>query len=303
MKTLQIYLLFGFMILPFSNFLAQGCSDAGFCTVNSLKPHTNDSVFIKKNYLKAGISVGDADRSITTFGSYLEYGRILNAKFGINAKITSLSQSGNTINTFGLSDIFLTSTYRPKENLTFTLGTKIPLTDGNSIKNGQFLPMDYQSSLGTLDLIAGIGYEIKKLQLTVALQQPLTQSNNQFISENLPENSVLRGFQTTNDFKRSGDLLFRASYPFKIGNKLQITPGLLNIYHLSKDKFTSDEGVQRTIEGSEGLTINGNLFFDYKLNESNGFQLSIGVPFLVRDVRPDGLTRSFVANLEYGFTF
>ncbi|MCD1115889.1 hypothetical protein [Chryseobacterium turcicum] len=77
----------------------------------------------------------------------------------------------------------------------------------------------------------------------------------------------------------------------------------MSIYHLSKDKFTSDEGVQRTIEDSEGLTVNGNLFLNYKINESNGFQLGIGAPFLVRDVRPDGLTRRFVANLEYGFTF
>lgn len=291
------------LVMTFSNLSAQGCSDAGFCTVNSLKPNANDSVSTKKNYAKAGISAGDANHAITTFAGYLEYGRIINSKLDLNAKITSLSQSGNGISTFGLSDIFVTSAYRPKDNFTFTLGAKIPLTDGNSIKNGQFLPMDYQSGLGTLDLIAGIGYEIKKVQLTAALQQPLTQNKNQFNSENLPENSVLKRFQTTKNFKRSGDVLLRISYPVAFSNTFQMTPSLLNIYHLSKDKFTDEQGLQKTIDGSQGLTINGVLFFDYNLDETNTLQLSLGAPFLVRNVRPDGLTRSFIANLEYSLKF
>ncbi|NIF03817.1 hypothetical protein F3J23_00010 [Chryseobacterium sp. Tr-659] len=283
---------------------AQGCSDAGFCTVNSLKPgNDHDSTSLYKNQFKAGFSFGKADHSISIYSPYLEYNREVNSKLSVSIKASALSQNGNGVNTFGLSDIYLTTNYRPSKNISFTLGTKIPLTDGNTAKNGQILPMDYQSSLGTWDMIVGIGYEIKKLQLAVALQQPLTQNNNQFIAENSPENSIWRGFQSTKDFKRSGDLLFRASYPFRITHQFRVTPSLLNIYHLSRDKFTTTSGIEQKIEGSQGLTMNGNLFLDYDINQNHALQLNLGAPFLTRDTRPDGLTRSFIATLEYNVRF
>lgn len=304
MKNQYLYSFFFLLFAMSSSLLqAQGCSDAGFCTVNSLKPHQNDSISVQKNQLKVGFSVGKADNNITAYSQYAEYNRQINSKFAINAKMTSLSQVGNGISTFGLSDVYLSTNYRLNKNLSFTLGTKIPLTDGNKTKNGGNLPMDYQTSLGTFDLIVGAGYQIKKLQLVAALQQPLTQNNNQFVAENYLVKSPLRSFQTTKDFKRSGDVLFRVSYPFKITEKLQITPGLLNIYHLSNDQFTDTFGTEREIDGSKGLTVNGNLFFDYNVNEVHAIQLSLGAPFAVRDVRPDGLTRSFIANLEYSFKF
>ncbi|KMQ59571.1 hypothetical protein ACM46_19600 [Chryseobacterium angstadtii] len=282
---------------------AQGCSDAGFCTVNSLKPHSNDSISLYKNQFKAGLSVGKADHSITVYSPYLEYNREINSQWGISVKVAALSQSGNGVSTFGVSDVYVNTNYRLDQNLSFTLGTKIPLANGNKMKDGQPLPMDYQSSLGTLDLIAGIGYQIKKLQLVAAIQQPLTQNSNQFVAENTPANSIWRDFQTTKDFKRSGDILFRASYPIKITDKFLVTPGLLNIYHLSDDQFSTISGTEQKIEGSKGLTINGNLFLDYVLNKKQALQLSIGAPFLVRDTRPDGLTRSFLGTLEYRFNF
>ncbi|WP_265428609.1 hypothetical protein [Chryseobacterium sp. YIM B08800] len=301
----QYFYSFCFLLFAMatSSLKAQGCSDAGFCTVNSLKPHQNDSISVQKNQLKIGFSVGKADNEITAYSQYAEYNRQINSKFAISAKLASLSQAGNNVSTFGLSDIYLSTNYRLNKNLSFTLGTKIPLTDGNKYKNGGALPMDYQASLGTFDLIVGAGYQIKKLQLVAALQQPLTQNNNQFVAENYPVSSSLRNFQTTKDFKRNGDVLLRVSYPFKITDKLQITLGLLNIYHLSNDQFTDTFGTERVIDGSQGLTVNGNLFFDYNLNEVHALQLSLGAPFAVRDVRPDGLTRSFIANLEYSFKF
>jgi len=301
----QYFYSFCFLLFAMttSSLQAQGCSDAGFCTINSLKPHQNDSISLQKNQLKIGFSVGKADNDITAYGQYAEYNRQINSKFAINAKVTALSQTGNDISTFGLSDVYLSTNYRLNKNVSFTLGTKIPLTDGNKSKNRNALPMDYQASLGTFDLIVGAGYQIKKLQLVAALQQPLTQNNNQFVVENYSVNSPLRSFQTTKDFKRSGDVLLRVSYPFKITDKLQITPGLLNIYHLSNDQFTDTFGTEREIDGSEGLTVNGNLFFDYNLNETHALQLTLGAPFVIRDIRPDGLTRSFIANLEYSFKF
>ncbi|KXH86071.1 hypothetical protein [Chryseobacterium kwangjuense] len=298
------YLCFFPAIMTTGLLQAQGCSDAGFCTVNSLKPqHSSDSLSLYKNQFKIGFSAGKADHSIATYSPYLEYNREISSKFGISLKASALSQTGNGISALWLSDIYINTNYRVQRNLSFTLGTKLPLNNGNTAKNGQTLPMDYQSSLGTWDIIVGAGYQAKKLQLALALQQPLTQNSNQFIAENTPVNSVWRDFQTTKDFKRSGDVLLRASYPFKITDQLQLTPSLLNIYHLSEDKFTNISGVEEEITGSQGLTMNGNLFIDYQLNRENALQFNVAAPFLYRDTRPDGLTRKFAATLEYSFNF
>jgi hypothetical protein len=282
---------------------SQGCSDAGFCTLTGFKPATSTATGSFKNWFKAGFSYGKADHSISVFGSYLEWGRQINSKLTINARLTALSQSGNDIFVFSLSDIYLGSDYKINRNTRFTSGVKIPLTNGNRARDGIVLPLDYQSSLGTFDLIIGIGHDIKRLRLTAALQQPLVQNKNRFVAGDYPPGSALSAFQSTNKFKRAGDILFRASYLLNAGTKLTITPALLPIYHLSNDKFTDTYGLEKEIEGSNGLTLNGNIFLDYMINKRNALQLSYGSPLISRDARPDGLTRSFVINLEYRIFF
>ncbi len=281
----------------------QGCSDAGFCTVESFAPHLHDEEPADKNRFKAGVSVGAADYDINVFGTYFEYSRFFSEKFSLDAKLTTLSQSGNDISTFGLSDIFVNGNYKIGQRALFTLGAKIPLMDANKMKDGLPLPMDYQSSLGTFDLVAGFGYTVGRVQLVAAIQQPLTQNNNSFLAEEYPVDSRLRDFQSTNEFQRSGDVLLRASYPFNLGQKLKVIPSLLPIYHLSNDKFTDIDGIEQEIEGSEGLTLNWNIYLDYPLNDTQNLQLILGAPFIVRDARPDGLTRSFIASLDYRINF
>lgn len=282
---------------------SQGCSDAGFCTLTGFKPASSTATKSFKNWFKAGFSYGKADHSISVFGSYLEWGRQINSKVAINARLTALSQSGNDISVFSLSDIYLSSDYKISRSTRFTSGVKIPLTSGNRARGGLTLPLDYQSSLGTFDLIIGIGHDIKRLRLTAALQQPLFQNKNRFMADDYPSVSALSAFQSTNKFKRAGDILFRASYLLNAGTKFTITPALLPIYHLSNDKFTDTDGVEKEIEGSNGLTLNGNIFLDYMISNRNTLQLSYGSPLISRDTRPDGLTRSFVINLEYRISF
>ena len=281
----------------------QGCSDAGFCTINSFKPKSSDSMEVLNNQFKIGAFFGKADNSISVYGNYLEYNRQLNKKFGLDAKLTTIAQYGNGISVFGLSDIFLNANYKANEKVKLTLGAKIPLSDASNTRNNLPLPMDYQASLGTFDLIFGIGYEFKKIQVVAAIQQPLTQNNNQFIATNYQINSELRTFQSTNKFERSGDILLRLSYPINLNSKLKLTPSILPIYHLKNDKYTDEFNVKQEIKGSQGLTLNGNAYIDYEINSKNIIQLNLGMPFIVRDSRPDGLTRSFISNIEYRIKF
>jgi hypothetical protein len=281
----------------------QGCSDAGFCTLNSFKPNSADSNVVLNNQIKVGAFYGKADNAISVYGNYLEYSHKVSKRLGFDAKLTTIAQNGNEISEFGLSDVFVNVNMNANERMKFTLGAKIPLSNANKTSGNLSLPMDYQSSLGTFDIVFGIGYEIKKIQIIAGIQQPITQNSNQFIASNYPIGSGLRGFQSTNKFERSGDVLLRLSYPIEINSKLKFTPSILPIYHLANDKFTDEYNVKQEIIGSQGLTLNGNAYLDYEINSKNVIQVNFGMPFIVREARPDGLTRSFIANLEYRIKF
>ena len=289
---LQINLSFG-----------QGCSDAGFCTIHSFKPISTDSSGVLRNQFKIGTFLGNADNSISVYGGYFEYSKQLNSKFGLDTKLTTIAQTGNEISVFSLSDIFVNANYKATERLKFTFGAKIPLSQANKTKDNLPLPMDYQPSLGSFDLIFGVGYKIKKMQFVAAIQQPITQNDNRFLATNYPFTAKFRTFQSTNKFERAGDVLLRISHPLSINSKLKLTPTILPIYHLNNDKYVDEFDVKKEIIGSKGLTLNGNFYLDYNVAENRTIQFNFGMPLIVRDARPDGLTRGFIANLEYSIRF
>jgi hypothetical protein len=69
------------------------------------------------------------------------------------------------------------------------------------------------------------------------------------------------------------------------------------------DKYTDKNGITNEINGSEGLTLNINAIFTYQINSRNQFALNLAAPLVVRNSRPDGLTRSFLSNFQYSFNF
>ena len=294
MKKLNIFVVLSLFNTFFA--MSQGCSDAGFCTIDNLQVSHADSTYLR-NTLKMGLNLGAADNDVAVFGSYLEYSRSISKVVDVDLKVNFMSQSGNSISSSALSDLFLVSNYKLNAKTKATFGLKIPLTDGNLKKDGFSLPMDYQPSLGTLDLIVGVSRSVDKFSFVLAYQQPLTQNKNQFFAP------IGSDFITTNNYKRAGDVLFRASYLYKLNDKFSLSPSLLPIYHLQNDKFTDVLNVERAIDDSQGLTLNANVYLNYKLNATSALEFSLGSPLVVRKQRPDGLTRSFVANLEYKFMF
>ena len=283
--------------------LGQGCSDAGFCTIDNAKPMQFwERLAENKNQIKFGGFFGSGDNAVSVWGNYLEYNRQVNNKLSYDVKLNTIAQNGNGIHSFGISDLLITGNYRINDKLRVTLGGKIPLSDANKKQNGLSLPMDYQSSLGTFDAIVALGYQVRKFQLTFAWQQPISQNKNEFSAEHYP-NSPLKEFQSTRKYERNGDILLRVSYPVSLTEKFQITPSILPIYHLANDRFTDTSGTTQSIVGSKGLTLNGNIYLDYQINIKNSIQFNVGMPFVTRKARPDGLTRHFIASLEYRIRF
>lgn len=298
----SFYLFIFYPLFPLTGY-GQGCSDAGFCTINSLRPNTLIINNEKANSVRIGAFVGSADNNIKVWGSYLDYARSLSPSLDVDVRLTQIAQSGNSVSSNGISDVFGNLKIKLSEDLRLSAGVKIPLSDGDRRQNGLPLPMDYQSSLGTLDIILGMSYQIGDLGLSLGYQQPLSQNNNTFNPRLYPENSTFGSFQNTNNFQRAGDIMLRTYYPVQVNDRFTITTGILQIHHLANDKFTDENNFLKEIEGSKGLTLNANLHLDYTLSSTTILQFNIGVPLKVREVRPDGLTRGFIGTLEYRFLF
>jgi hypothetical protein len=289
-----------FLLLLQSELYAQGCSDAGICSIENIKPGNIDPQ--EGNQLKVGIGYGNADQGIAIISPYITYTRTFN-NFSFETRLLAISQSGNETSSFGLSDLYLVGNYRIAQNLQATAGFKIPLSNANKKLNGLPLPMDYQSSLGTVDLLLGAQYTVSGFMFAFAYQQPLSQNSNTFLVDDYPSDSDFNKFQSTNNYVRKGDVLLRVSRSIPFGEKVTITPSLLPIYHLGNDRYTDLFSEEQEIIGSEGLTLNVNLYADFAVGSKSNIQLNFGSPLIVRESRPDGLTRSFVLNLEYQISF
>lgn len=164
--------------------------------------------------------------------------------------------------------------------------------------------MPYQPSLGTYDLITGFNFFYKSFGATAAFQIPLINENrNKFLPSDYPAHPFVSEYLPTNQFNRKPDGLLRVSYSWELNQKFSIRPSLLGIYHFDDDSYVNNAQQRVDIFGSRGLTLNGNVFFNLKTSRMSEFELAIGTPFVVRPSRPDGLTRSFVASVDYRISF
>ena len=291
------------------NAKAQGCSDAGFCTIRSVKNNTKTAgAGENKNELAVNFSFGKGERSTSYYTTEIEYTKVLSKSTSVTGKLGYSFIDGELATTNGLTDLFLSVSHlfdgKQEWRKSFVAGIKIPLSDAGKVQYGIQLPMPYQTSLGTTDLVLGYSIAKKSFGATIALQQPLTSKNkNRFLPEDYPAVRNADKYLPTNQFSRKGDALLRLSYNFDLNKKFSIRPSLLFIYHLANDTYTdvSKPGVQ--IMQSAGLTANINVFASYILKNGNGLELSLGTPFVVRTKRPDGLTRSVVASLQYKISF
>jgi hypothetical protein len=288
---------------------AQGCSDAGFCTIGNLNQHSRETYVQNTQKLTLILSNGIGDENVYVFTPGIQYDYKLKSSWLLQLKLTGNYANGNLGTAAGPGDLFLSATYSlPEKNtwqISFLFGTKLPLNKADIHSANKPLPMQYQSSLGTLDLLAGLTIFNEKWLFSTAIQQPITGANgNTFLPAywNSPEAAK---YSYGNDFNRRGDVLLRAGYTLITKSKLNLNVGLLAIYHLGTDTYIDGNISNQPIalSGSEGLTLNGTAAIHYQVNNRFSIGLTGGVPFVVRDVRPDGLTRKFVLTPEFSFNF
>jgi hypothetical protein len=302
MKRLVIIML---LAMPVSKVWAQGCSDAGFCTIGAMQSSQANAAD-KDNHnsiaLSYGFGGGDVDAFIMT--PQLEVTKAVGKKGSLEARLPFYTASGSIGNSSGIGDLIVNYTHSLGSSslLSFkgTIGARVGLGNANAVDKGLPLPMPYQSNLGSTDLILGVSAAWKnKVSASVAYQQPLVQYN---------ENGYLPGVLVNTDatyddyppsrmLNRKSDVLLRVDYHFRI-KKLGFAAGPLFIYHLGKDEVTLLNGTVANVTGSDGLTLNATASVFYSTSKWKA-DIAAGTPFVVRDVRPDGLTRAWVVTPRF----
>lgn len=319
--TRSPFLLLALALLPATKTFSQGCSDAGVCTAgpigelellgDSLQPPPKPGHMARLTFSYA---VGERNTTITQ--GVLELGFGLTDRWGVQVKLPYQHASGNLGTHSGLGDPVITASYQIKNEagrrLTGLVGMKLPANDARAAVDGLDLPMPYQTSLGTTDLLLGLNYRHQRWNAALAYQHVLSHGNaNAFTHSLWMDDMNARGYFESWKLERANDAVGRIQYALPIGD-LAIQPGLLAIYHLGEDtRLESPDDATGSnlrlpervaVEGSEGLTLNVTLDARYRFNDHWALELSYGSPLVVREERPDGLTRTMVLNLGVAHT-
>lgn len=308
-----VYTIISFMIIH-ANVKAQGCSDAGFCTMGAMKP---DQPFNKKVELKLRSMEISFYRGTTTLTPII-YVATADMNFGLNSKtsfqvkLPYQTVRGRLANTSGMGDISLCFTRNlrttEKFDVNFSLGTKIPTNKSDKSIDNRPLPMYYQTSLGTYDVISGLSVISRKWLFATGIQMPLNKNNNQFLWGRWPsaieDPAYVERYSKANQLKRGTDVMLRVERNFRF-SRVNISLGLLPIYRVTRDKIEKADGSPDPdyTKNAKGLAMSGIATLGYSFNVKSGIKFLVGHKIVQRNVNPDGLTRELVTTVSYFYRF
>ena len=247
----------------------------------------------------------------------------LNSRNTFQMKLPYQWVDGKLGHTKDLGDISLcyTRAMIVKENmgLSFSLGAKIPTNNSNktvfdkTLNKDLPLPMYYQTSLGTYDVIAGLSVINSKWLVATGIQIPLNQNKNEFLwgkwkGSSEPQ-SYIEKYSKAKDLKRGIDVMLRIERNFRF-SRLNFSIGMLPIYRIKGDAYTSPipgttptEFDYKIRPGTTGLALSGIATMGYSFNVRNGIKILVGHKLTQRDDNPDGLTRHLVTSATYFYRF
>ncbi len=304
MYRIILILLPAIVILNENIATAQGCSDAGVCSMGNIESnHTYIKDSTKNTYsIRIGQGIGLGEQSVINALTNIDLSANFN-KLYLQVKIPYAYNSGKLGQVNGFSDISLSASYTlrntQKQTYGVVLGFKIPTNQADIKLGNGIAPMPYQTSLGTYDLILGTNLKLDKYVFALAYQHVLKHNNrNQFIASDFTNaDNYFSSFL----FKRSNDVVLRVERRIDFKNNWSINPSTLFIYRLRNDQEADVGGNYSEIKNSNGLTFNAVVNINKKFNDENAIDLSFAFPLVVRDVRPDGLTRSAIISAAYKF--
>ena len=300
----KMILFTGITLFAGIHLLAQGCSDAGICTIGNFNNYHGEQVSGKQtSHQEVDLSYTYAThlanerfyqpqltyRYIKKKGPIIEFRLPFNIAKSKNPPI-STSGIGDLVATY--NDKFLVSKY---QKIGYSLGLRVSLSDASipNMKGMGSYPMFLQKGLGTTDIIAAGNYDFwKYLSFGIGIQFPVLQYNK----------NIALLMDRTNDiigkgYRRKPDALLKLTghYPTR---KFQFNLGALSIFHLADDYYNTSLGMY-SIQGSKGITLNWNAEINYSINERSGISFLYAEPLKTRSNIPDGLARSKVFNIKF----
>lgn len=304
-------------MLASSSAYSQGCSDAGFCTMGAMQPdqNFNKNIPIQLRSVSFTLYEGQALTSPSIKAAILDLTFRAFKKYDLQVKLPYMSVSGNFGQTSGIGDISLAMTQNvkstPEYNVMTTVGLKIPTGKADRTVEGRdmTLPMYYQTSLGTFDLVMGASYISRDWLFSAGYQQPLLHFNENDFQATTEDWSwyeggmdYVREHAEAIDLRRGADIMFRAERNFRM-SRFNFNVGLLPIIRVSRDQGKNEQGEYEKLDGTRGLALSGLIGAGYRFNVYSGLSLITGFKITDREYNPDGLTRKHVINLSYTYNF
>jgi hypothetical protein len=297
--TILIGIIAVVMITALINTLhAQGCSDAGACSIGSMDDYEEGSVIHEPARVKLSaeqsIGLGEKFTFISQTSVMVEYRFLKSTSLLLRAPF--IFTSGNLGNSSGVGDLTLSliqQVYKKDESqFGLLVAGKIRSNNADLSFAGNPLPMAYQTSLGTYDIIFGAQYLYKTWDFYVAYQHPFGRNQNGYLNPPGETDESKLYFESA-QLKRGDDLALRVQKTFLIKKQQSLQPGIMSIYRLQKSEIVRfDRNV--VLENSSGLTLNLYLTWAKRLKGDAMIYLTGAFPVIDRDYRADGLTRNFV---------
>ena len=278
---------------------AQGCNDAGLCTMGDIKQNAaSDSGYFQ---LSGSVifRLGEKNSSNITLLASAAVNPWKTGRLSLQLPLQVVSGNLGTISGPGDIAFDLTQVLWNKDStkISVTIGGKVPSTDANRKKNGEPLPMAYQTSQGTWDVIAGVNMFFYKWHFSIAYQHNFNANENMYLSSLKGYARELTYFDSRK-IDRGDDMLLRIEREFWTREKSKFIFGILPIYRIQEATIENIEGKRMPVSGSAGLTINLNAGYVFSQGTRRSIRLFIGAPAITRHIRPDGLTGTFVAGFS-----
>ncbi len=294
----SICLFLSFFALTHS--FAQGCSDAGFCTAGAMQGGVKADTVSGKNTLAVSLTYGYGEKGTNIITPQFEASFSVWRGTQLEVRLPVNIASGKLGHYTGIGDLITTATH-PLGKRSYgigwsgTVGARISTGGADASDKGMPLPMPYQSNLGTADVIIGCNATVGKyFTFAAGWQQPIIHYNNNQYQPSIlyPDEGDDANYFAARKLRRRGDVLLRAEGHFK-WRRFALSGGPLLIYHLGKDAITEPDGTEVKLKGSVGATLNLAGAITYTTTRFK-YDLLLGTPLIVRDYRPDGLTRAAV---------
>lgn len=299
-RTNHLFILF----ILFGYFYAhgQGCSDAGVCSATQQFEAPNENKI--SHHFSITPSIGLGDQQSWVMGSAFSYQLQTQKGWTIGVALPYSITTGNLGTTSGIGDIILSLNVpllkTEMHQLGWILAGKLATSNANKKINNQALPMVYQQSSGTNDIITSINWNYKSWLFAIGYQHAFNNNENQFLATDFPEESDAAQYHSSAYLKRGDDVMMRFEKRLKGKGKSSYRAGALPIFRIQSDEIKED-GVDENIQNSAGLTLNLYASWKYQFTDQFYSEIQVAAPPITREVRADGTTRSFLINLRLGF--